>query len=265
MPHELEVVRAAPLTAPVIRAKSDPADARLATMEVAFSRFAEWYEIDSFWEGRFLERTERGAFAKTIKENRDRIKVQFDHGYDPSIGTKLLGTIDDLTEEKSSPLGVVALFDTSYNRDLLPGLDAGVYGSSMRMVVIKDEWNEEPGRSDYNPDGIPERTIKEVRLLEFGPVTWPANPSSTAGTRSGTDYYYERLQASRPAAFEELTRSHKPRTPHLTEAGSTTSEADGAARTTPAEPVEDHSGGLTPAQRRERLTNHLRGESDDSR
>src|SRR5688572_22620234 len=174
-------------------------DGSLGLMEVRFSTFGSWYEINSWWEGRFLERTKFGAFAKTIADHHARkaesagVKVLFNHGGDFHIGDKLLGGIESLTEEKDSPLGVVDLDDTSYNRDLLPGLKRGGYGSSFMFRVLREEWAEEPGVSAHNPEGLPERTITEVRLYEFGPVTWPANPASTAGMRcvSGTDAYYE--------------------------------------------------------------------------
>jgi len=44
--------------------------------------------------------------------------------------------------------------------------------------------NDKPERSDYNPDALPERTIHEVELFEFGPVTFPAYAGATAGVRS---------------------------------------------------------------------------------
>lgn len=198
--RDLDIVRAVPPAAEM-RASDD---ASMPVMTVRFSQFDTWYEIDSAWEGRFLERTVKGAFKKTIKENRQNIKVLFDHGYDPSIGNKVLGVITDLREDPGGPVGDVPLFDTSYNRDLLPGLEAGAYGSSFRFRVIRDEWNDDPGRSEYNPDGIPERTIKEVRLFEFGPVTFPANPDSTAGVRSQTDTYYEHLRSRDPKRVDEL-------------------------------------------------------------
>lgn len=253
-----DVARATPN---LVRAVADDNSA-MPTMEVRFSAFDRWYEINSLWEGNFLERTEKGAFAKTIRENRDRIRVLFDHGFDPTIGNKVLGSIKDLREEPDSPVGVVPLFDTSYNRDLQPGLEAGVYGSSMRMRVIKDEWNDEPGKSAHNPNGIPERTIKEVRLAEFGPVTFPANPDSTAGVRSLTDTYYEQLRARDPHAVDEIARSAPNlRTAPPAEPASSHSEPGAAARTTQPEPAAGHSAGLTPAQRRERFLPKPKGES----
>jgi hypothetical protein len=100
------------------------------------------------------------------------------------------------------------LLDAGYVRnDILPGLQAGLYGASFRFRVTREEKNEEPTKTDINPDGIPERTIKEVRLFEFGPVTFPAYASATAGVRSLTDeYIVERLQ-SRPERLRELLES----------------------------------------------------------
>lgn len=215
---DLDVVRRFPQA--LLRSADD---GTLGTLEVRFSTFGEWYEINSFWEGQFLERTVKGAFTKTIRESGSQVKCLYDHGFDPQIGNKVLGPIESLSEADDSPVGVVPLFDTSYNRDLLPGLQAGVYGSSFRFRVIKDEWNEDPGVSAHNPKGIPERTILEVRLFEFGPVTFPANPASTAGMRSGTDDYYERLASTSPQTQELLARARASRgTP--TGAASTASE-----------------------------------------
>lgn len=187
-------------------------DQGLGTLVLRFSRFNVWYEVDSFWEGLFLERTKPGSFKQTIREDREQMRVLFDHGFDMTTGNKVLGPIDDLREDPDSPVGEVPLFDTSYNRDLLPGLRAQVYGSSMRMRVLGETWDDEPGESDHNPKGIPERTITRVRVLEFGPVTFPANPDATAemasaGVRSLTDSFYERLRHRDEPAFEAAVRA----------------------------------------------------------
>jgi HK97 family phage prohead protease len=182
-------------------------DGRLGTLEVNFSQFNSWYRIDSFWEGTFLERTAPGSFKKTISERGSQVKILFNHGMDMNIGDKVLSTPEVIEERKDSPYLEGPLFDTSYNRDLLPGLRAGAYGSSFMFEVIRDEWNNEPERAEHNPDGIPERTIKEVRLLEAGPVTWPANPEATAGVRCGTDWFAEELRSRDAAHYDDLVRS----------------------------------------------------------
>lgn len=180
----LSVVRAA---GPVPFEVRDASGPNIGTLVGQFTKYNEWTEINSFFEGRFLERLAPGSGAKTIRENRENIKVLFQHGHDPQIGDKPLGPIDSLKETPTGPEYEVSLIDTSYNRDLVPGLRAGLYGASFRFKVMREDIVEEPERSAENPDGIPERTIKEYKLMEFGPVTFPAYPNATAGMRSMTD------------------------------------------------------------------------------
>ena len=182
-------------------------DGSLGTLTGRFSEFGRWYRVSSKMEGDFLERVAPGATADTIRDNKDSMRVLFDHGMDAQIGNKVLGPIDVLEEKSDGPHYEVPLFDTSYNRDLLPGLKAGVYGASMRMRVTGDEWDDHPARSDDNPDGLPERTITAMKVLEFGPVTFPANPGATSGVRSGTDEFYHRLRKADTPAFEDAMRA----------------------------------------------------------
>ncbi len=151
--------------------------------------FNQWTEINSVYEGRFLERLAPGAFSKTIGENRDRIKVLFQHGQDPQIGDKPLGSIRALEEDSQGLRYEVELLDTAYNRDLIPGLDAGLYGASFRFSVVREDVKTKPAKSGYNPRGLTERTVTELRMPEFGPVTFPAYAGASAGLRSLTDEF----------------------------------------------------------------------------
>src|SRR5258706_6870542 len=112
-----------------------------------FAVFNQWTEIHSMWEGDFLERFSPGAFKKTIRENRDSMRVLFQHGRDPSIGNKPLGPIEALSEDDQGAAYDVRLLDTSYNRDLIPGLEAAQYGASIRVSVIRVDWLQAPERS----------------------------------------------------------------------------------------------------------------------
>lgn len=266
--RELDVLRAASLRTTLRadqRAEDDTADAAeatsdgLGTLEVRFSPYGVWYEIDSWFEGQFLERTVKGAFKKTMSENRNVVTL-FNHGMDFHIGDKVLGAITDLREDDDSAVLEANLFDTSYNRDLAPGLRAGTYGSSFMFRVIQDEWNDEPGTSEWNPKGLPERTIKEVRLYEAGPVTFPANPDATAGlrsVRSMTDEYYELLRSREPQRVEALrSRVTELRTRSGREAVQSTPDEEPVdtliserAAESPEGPDSIHPTGLSPAQR----------------
>jgi phage head maturation protease len=134
-------------------------------------------------------------------------------GLTGQIGSKPLGPIRELREDRTGAYYEVDLLDTSYNRDLRPGLAANLYGASFRMRVQADEWDDEPGRSDANPDGLPERTITRDKVLEFGPVTFPANPEATANVRSLTDQYYSRLASRGTDRLAAAASSTAPMTP----------------------------------------------------
>lgn len=171
-----------------IRAADDTSpDDTLGVLRGHFAVFRQWTEIDSFFEGRFLEQIAPGAFTKTFKENLGGMRCLFQHGRDPQIGMKPLGPIREVGQDDTGASYEVDLMDTGYNRDLAPGLRAGQYGASFRFQIIREEINEEPGRSKHNPDGIPERTISECRVREFGPVTFGAYENATAGLRSMND------------------------------------------------------------------------------
>lgn len=202
--RDLDLVRA--LARP-LELRDDDSDDRIGTLHGYSTVFNTWYEVDSWFEGNFLERTAPGAAAKTIRENGANVKVLFNHGRDMTINNKVLGVHEDLREDDIGVYYQVPLLDTTYNRDLLPGLRAGAYGSSFMFRVIKDSWDDEPALSAHNPKGIPERTITEYRLFEHGPVTFPANPAATSGARamcSMTDDYYAALRDQNPAAYEAL-------------------------------------------------------------
>ncbi len=173
---------------PVLRSPA-PDDGFLGTMEVEFARYNEWTEINSVFEGNFMERVAPTAFDKTIKENQTSMRALFDHGADPSIGNKVLGPIRQIDQRASGPVGIVPLLDTSYNRDLEPGLKEGVYGASFRFRVMREDVDKEAARSQHNPKGLPERTITEAQVMEFGPVTFPAYAGASAGMRSLTDRF----------------------------------------------------------------------------
>jgi len=167
----------------------DEAGSDMPTLVGHVAVFNEWAEISSVMEGRFLERIDAGAFTKTINESQDSMRCLFQHGQDPQIGEKPLGPIRSLEADQHALHYEVPLLDTSYNRDIVEMLraDPPVLGSSMRFKVTRDSVDRRPVRSDYNPRRLPERTIRELRMHEFGPVTFPAYQGAKAGLRSITD------------------------------------------------------------------------------
>jgi phage head maturation protease len=109
------------------------------------------------------------------------MKVNFQHGWSSQFGNTALGPIADLVEDDHGVRYTVPLADTEDNRWLATGLAAGLYGSSHRIQVIAEDFNPRPGKSSANRRGLPERTILEARLPDFGPVASPLYPTASAG------------------------------------------------------------------------------------
>ena len=187
---------------PGVRLRRSEGTAARPVMYGHFARFDEWAEIDSLYEGHFMERVVPGAFAKTIRENRSSMQVLFHHGLD-QLGVQVLGEIVALDEDAEGAAYEVSLFD-GIPQLVLDGLRAGVYGSSHRFAVVHDEYVQRPKRSEHNPRGIPERSITEAKVREFGPTPFPAYGGATSGVRSMTDEMLVMRMAGDPDRLAQL-------------------------------------------------------------
>lgn len=133
--------------------------------------------IDS-WEGRFDETIARGAFSKTINA-RERVVVQFDHGKHPFFGSLPLGRIEQMREDDHGLYVEVRLSDNWFTQPIRDAIrDEAVTGMSFRFSVPEggDDWRQ--GAE------VQERTIREVKLYELGPVVFPAYADTSVGVRS---------------------------------------------------------------------------------
>lgn len=160
-----------------VDAGSESSDGRLGTFHGYAAMFNEATTIRS-WEGEFVERIAPGAFKRTLEHRGDKVKALFNHGFDPTVGDKPLGKIDVLREDDRGLYVEFGMDDTSYNRDLIASLRSGaIDGMSFQFSVAQDEW-------DHPKEGLPVRTLREVKLYEVGPVTFPAYEATEAGVRS---------------------------------------------------------------------------------
>lgn len=201
-----EVGAAMPASAPrgdLFRALTPGPELRDADKPVMFGRFAEfetWTEINSALEGHFLERVAASAFTKTIQENRSSIRCMFHHGRDPSLGVQVLGSIERLD---SDSFFEVRLFD-GIPPLVMDGLRAGEYGTSYRFGLVRYDYVQRPKKSAHNERGIPELTILEARVREFGPTPIPVYAGTSAGIRSMTDEFFVDQLADDPERFKRL-------------------------------------------------------------
>ena len=184
-----EIVRALP----ELEVAEPTGDGTIAVVRGDLSVFGEWAKIESVFEGEFMERVLPGTFTTAFERDRDRTQFLLDHGGHPVQGRLPLGPIyrTEQTAERARYEG--GLLDTEFNRDLLPGLKAGLYGSSFRGRIGDDlEIDRWPRPSDHNPEGIPEHSVRSVTpLLDFGPTPFPAYLGAKAGAsaRSLTDEF----------------------------------------------------------------------------
>ncbi len=154
-------------------------------------------EIDS-WEGRFSETIARGAFTKSISE---RMPVmQFDHGHHPFVGSIPIGAITSLKEDARGLKVEADLFDNQLVQPVRDAIAAGaIDGMSFRFQVIQETW-------DYDADPIATREITELRVMELGPVVFPAYADTSVGVRSASlGHKFEELfseEEARKAFFE---------------------------------------------------------------
>jgi HK97 family phage prohead protease len=234
---------------PAVEYRDDPAEGDTGPVLFGhFARFNEWTEIRSAWEGNFMERFVPRAFTKTLRERGNSLKVLFQHGQDPEVGDKPIASINDVREDEEGAFYEARLFD-GLPPLIMEGLRAGEYGASFRFSVVREEINDSPEPSEHNPMGLPERTVKEAKVAEFGPVTFPAYGSATAGVRSLTDEFLMGAMRADPEKAREMfdrALSLKDITPAVSEEEPTDEKQDA-----PAESDAEAEGLTSPDARRE--------------
>lgn len=162
--------------------------------------------IDS-WEGRFREKIAPGSMKRSFRESPP--KVQFDHGRHPMIGSIPIASLRSITEEvdpQFAPDGgahvVARLFDNWLMQPVRDAIAGGaVSGMSFRFSVVREVWERADGtpirddrqladelerswREDLPDEELPVRTLKELKVPEVGPVTWPAYADTSVSVRS---------------------------------------------------------------------------------
>jgi HK97 family phage prohead protease len=201
--------------------------------------------IDS-WEGTFDEQIAYGAFRKSLSERVPR--MQFDHGTHPLLGSLPLGRWTDVKEEQDAGLHTIGrLHDNWLVEPFRDAISEGSVDSmSFRFSVVREEWRDahgkivkpdDVGRLLWNPDpdrGVLQRTLKEVKISEAGPVVWPAYDATSVGTRSKVTIDLGRLRSD-PEQRKNLARAV-----YMADAStSNTSTTTGTTGTADAPPTDD--------------------------
>lgn len=133
-----------------------------------------WYDVAGGPPTGWRERIQRGAFAKTLSEQRDAMFLLVDHEGLPVAATRN-GTL--ILEEDDHGLRFEARIQptrSAYRAEIAAAIQDGLLDSaSFAFRAEQQMWNE-----DYT-----ERTITEARLYEASVVKWPANPATVVQAR----------------------------------------------------------------------------------
>lgn len=127
--------------------------------------------------GGFREKIAPGAFARTIKNNKDIFSL-FNHDPAVVLGRTGNGTLT-LREDSNGLWMEVKPPNTAVARDVMEVIRRGdVTGQSFQFVTVRDSWEGLDTRDDTV------RTLEEVRLIEAGPVVFPAYQQTKVSARA---------------------------------------------------------------------------------
>lgn len=144
------------------------------TLEGYAAVFNQWTDIRDA-QGTYRERIAPGAFKRSLGQRTP--VLQFDHGTHPLIGSLPLGAFSVLREDRNGLFVKARLSDNWLIQPVRDAIrDKAIKGMSFRFRVIDDDWG-------VDGDGET-RTIKEVELLEAGPVVFPAYEQTSVAIRS---------------------------------------------------------------------------------
>lgn len=125
--------------------------------------------------GDYIETVAPGAFTKSIKERTP--VLMYNHGRSAPIGDIPIGKITEISEVPEGLFVRARLVDNptiNIVRDAIR--DEAITGMSFRSKIVRDAWSTR-GSQRYC-------TLKELSVVEVGPVATPAYRDTTATVRS---------------------------------------------------------------------------------
>jgi hypothetical protein len=135
---------------------------------------------EEFNTGWMIESIERGAFKKSIKK--DDVRALWNHNSDYVLGRNKAGTLT-LREDDKGLLVDISPPDTQWARDLSISIERGdVSQMSFGFEAVDVEWMR--GEKDQ-PD---RRILRQVRLWDVSPVTFPAYQDTDIAVRSHEEW-----------------------------------------------------------------------------
>lgn len=138
--------------------------------------------------GGFKERTLPGAFSETIEN--DDIVAAYNHDSNIVLGRNTAGTLE-LEEDGKGLRAVIDPPEGMWGDYVISLIKRGdIPGGSFAFETLEDNWRK--------GEEIDERELIKVRLVDIGPVTYPAYPDTQVQARSifeSDDIDYRRLSS----------------------------------------------------------------------
>ena len=149
------------------------------------------FNIESNAGRYFREKVASGAFADSIQK--DDVRALWNHDANYVLGRNVSGTLT-LREDAQGLYYEIDPPDTQWARDLIVSMKRGdITQSSFGFEVIKQEWVEEK-------DALPLRIIREAKLWDVSPVTYPFYQQTDVAMRSLDEF----RNSSKPAESESV-------------------------------------------------------------
>lgn len=140
--------------------------------------YAAVFNVEAIIMGAWREEVAPGAFAKTIFEH--DIRALWNHDPNIVLGRNKAGTLR-LTEDGHGLNSEIEPPDNEWGRPVFDAVKRGdVTGMSIAFRAIKQEWTRPPEGSLE----LPKRTLREAKLYDVSPVTFPAFEATSISTRS---------------------------------------------------------------------------------
>ena len=169
---KIEYWRNFPITE--LRAESDDNGRRI-------SGYAAIFDQEAVIGGQFREVIRKGAFTKTIAEG-DVVALAH-HDKSKPLARTSNGSLEIREDEKGLSFSIRE-GDTTHAIDTAKDVARGnVRHMSFGFEAVKDEWTE--GGIDGDKRTLPLRELREVRLFEISPVTFPAYGGTSVEARGG--------------------------------------------------------------------------------
>jgi HK97 family phage prohead protease len=143
--------------------------------------------------GGFTERISPGAFMNSIKK--DDIRALFNHDANYVLGRNKSKTLT-LREDENGLAIEITPPQTTWARDLYESIRRGdISQMSFGFQVVADDWKHTQGKGSI-------RTLKEVKLFDVSPVTYPAYVQTSVAVRDYINALKEQDEKGTPITSE---------------------------------------------------------------